>query len=117
VDLVTKEGSEADVERTDTIPIVAAGVVGEAMTCLVLADEMLAKFGRDHVEELRATCTATAPRWPASENGKKKRAMAGAIALEVGRRVLPSGRWATRPPTRTPAPARDPPEWPAVGIL
>jgi len=53
VDLVTKEGSEADVERTDTIPIVAAGVVGEAMTCLVLADEMLAKFGGDHVEELR----------------------------------------------------------------
>ena len=53
VDLVTKEGSEADVERTDTIPIVAAGVVGEAMTCLVLADEMLAKFGGDHLEEIR----------------------------------------------------------------
>jgi len=32
--------------------------------------------------------------------------MAGAIALEVSHRVLPSGRWATRPPTRTPAPAR-----------
>ena len=53
VDLVTKEGSEADVERTDTIPIVAAGVVGEAMTCLVLADEMLTKFGGDHLEEVR----------------------------------------------------------------
>ena len=53
VDLVTKEASEADVERTDTIPIVAAGVVGEAMACLVLADEMLLKFGGDHLEEVR----------------------------------------------------------------
>jgi chorismate synthase len=53
VDLVTKEAGEADVERTDTIPIVAAGVVGEAMTCLVLADEMLMKFGGDHLEEMR----------------------------------------------------------------
>jgi chorismate synthase len=53
VDLLTKEPAEAEVERTDTIPIVAAGVVGEAMTCLVLADEMLIKFGGDHVEELR----------------------------------------------------------------
>ncbi len=53
VDLVTKEATEAARERTDTIPIVAAGVVGEAMTCLVLADEMLRKFGGDHVEETR----------------------------------------------------------------
>ena len=53
VDLVTKEACEADVERTDTIPIVAAGVVAEAMVCLVLADEMLVKFGGDHLEELR----------------------------------------------------------------
>jgi chorismate synthase len=53
VDLVTKEPVAADVERTDTIPIVAAGVVAEAMTCLVLADEMLIKFGGDHLEEVR----------------------------------------------------------------
>jgi chorismate synthase len=51
VDLVTKEPSEAAVERTDTIPIVAAGVVGEAMACLVLADELLIKFGGDRLEE------------------------------------------------------------------
>ena len=38
-------------ERTDTIPIVAAGVVGEAMACLILADEMLRKFGGDSLEE------------------------------------------------------------------
>lgn len=53
VDLRTKEPFQADVERTDTIPIVAAGVVGEAMTCLVLADEVLVKFGGDHLDEVR----------------------------------------------------------------
>lgn len=51
VDLVTKVPLEAAVERTDTIPIVAAGVVGEAMVCLVLADELLIKFGGDRLEE------------------------------------------------------------------
>jgi chorismate synthase len=52
VDLVTKERFDAVRERTDTIPIVAAGVVGEAMACLILAGEMLRKFGGDSVEEL-----------------------------------------------------------------
>lgn len=51
VDLVTKEPFEAAVERTDTIPIVAAGIVGEAMVCLVLTDELLIKFGGDRLEE------------------------------------------------------------------
>jgi len=54
VDLVTKEPFSADVERTDTIPIVAAGIVGEAMVALVLADAMLEKFGGDAVSETRA---------------------------------------------------------------
>ena len=35
------------------MPIVAAGVVGEAMMCLVLADEVLRKFGGDRLEETR----------------------------------------------------------------
>ncbi len=51
-DLVTKEAFEATRERTDTIPIVAAGVVAEAMSCLVLADELLIKFGGDSLEEM-----------------------------------------------------------------
>jgi len=54
VDLVSKEPFEATRERTDTIPIVAAGVVGEAMASLVLADAMLEKFGGDRLEETRA---------------------------------------------------------------
>ena len=51
VDLVTKGSFEATRERTDTIPIVAAGVVGEAVACLVVADELLVKFGGDCIEE------------------------------------------------------------------
>lgn len=58
VDLVTKEPSVAGVERTDTVPIVAAGVVGEAMAALVLADAMLEKFGGDSLRETRTNLYA-----------------------------------------------------------
>ncbi|HZN54094.1 MAG TPA: chorismate synthase [Candidatus Polarisedimenticolaceae bacterium] len=58
VDLVTKEAFTADVERTDTVPIVAAGVVGEAMAALVLADALLEKFGGDALTETRANVDA-----------------------------------------------------------
>jgi chorismate synthase len=54
VDLVTKEAFVADVERTDTSPIVAAGVVGEAMIALVLAEAMLEKFGGDAIAETQS---------------------------------------------------------------
>lgn len=52
VDLVEKRPFEAVQERTDTIPIVAAGVVGEAMVCLVLADALLEKVGGDSLTEI-----------------------------------------------------------------
>lgn len=52
VDLVTKRTKIAAVERTDTIPILAAGVVGEAVMAIVLADAALEKFGGDSVREL-----------------------------------------------------------------
>jgi chorismate synthase len=52
VDLVDKQPFEAARERTDTVPIVAAGVVGEAVTCLVLADALLEKFGGDSLGEI-----------------------------------------------------------------
>ncbi len=58
VDLVTKERSVADVQRTDTVPIVAAGVVGEAMAGLVLADAMMEKFGGDSLRETRINLDA-----------------------------------------------------------
>jgi chorismate synthase len=54
IDLATKEAFTAAVERTDTIPIVAAGVVGEAMVAWVLADALIEKFGGDSLDEMRA---------------------------------------------------------------
>ena len=51
VDLVTKEAFVAQVERSDVTAIAAAGVVGEAMTALILADALLEKFGGDSLPE------------------------------------------------------------------
>jgi len=62
IDLVSKEAFVADVERTDTIPIVAAGVVGEAMLALVLADVLLDKLGGDTIGEVVAALAAYAER-------------------------------------------------------
>ncbi|MEE9292044.1 MAG: chorismate synthase [Acidobacteriota bacterium] len=51
VDLKTKEEFQAQVERTDVSAIAAAGVVGEAMTAIVLAEAFLEKFGGDSMKE------------------------------------------------------------------
>jgi chorismate synthase len=53
VDLETKEAVEAVVERSDVCAVPAAGVVGEAMLAIVLADAFLEKFGGDSVGEIR----------------------------------------------------------------
>jgi chorismate synthase len=53
VDLETKEAVEAVVERSDVCAVPAAGVVGEAMMAIVLAEAFLAKFGGDSVDEIR----------------------------------------------------------------
>jgi chorismate synthase len=53
VDLATKEPVEAVVERSDVCSVPAAGVVGEAMMAIVLADAFLEKFGGDSIEEIR----------------------------------------------------------------
>jgi chorismate synthase len=50
-DLLSKERFEAQVERTDTTAIAAAGVVGEAMIAFVLAQAFLEKFGGDSLAE------------------------------------------------------------------
>ncbi len=52
VDVQTMQPQPASVERSDTCVLPAAGVVGEAMLCLVLADAMLEKFGGDSLGEL-----------------------------------------------------------------
>ncbi|MDA0329078.1 MAG: chorismate synthase [Gemmatimonadetes bacterium] len=53
VDLRDGSAGDAAVERSDVCAVPAAGVVGEAMVALVLADAMLEKFGGDSVGEIR----------------------------------------------------------------
>lgn len=55
VDLATREPAPAAYERSDVCVVPAAGVVGEAMVALVLADAMLEKFGGDCLDETRRT--------------------------------------------------------------
>jgi chorismate synthase len=52
-DMVTKEPIQAAYERSDWCVVPAAGVAGEAMVALVLADAFLQKFGGDSLAELR----------------------------------------------------------------
>jgi chorismate synthase len=53
VDVETKEAVEAVVERSDVCAVPAAGIVGEAMVAIVLAQAFLEKFGGDSLEEIR----------------------------------------------------------------
>ncbi|NYE56497.1 chorismate synthase [Carboxydothermus ferrireducens] len=53
VDIVTKETKPAQVERSDITAVPAAGVVGEAVTALVLMESFLEKFGGDRIEETK----------------------------------------------------------------
>ncbi|MBI2526270.1 MAG: chorismate synthase [Candidatus Rokubacteria bacterium] len=53
VDMETKEEVEAVVERSDVCAVPAAGVVGEAMMAITLAQAFLEKFGGDSLGEIR----------------------------------------------------------------
>jgi chorismate synthase len=52
VDTTTHEPAQALRERTDSCTVPAAGVVGEAMVALVLADAYRQKFGGDHIDDV-----------------------------------------------------------------
>lgn len=52
VDLATLEPAQAHYERADTTAVPAAGVIGEAMVAMVLADAFLEKFGGDSLAEV-----------------------------------------------------------------
>jgi chorismate synthase len=58
VDIATLEPAEALRERTDSCTVPAAGVVGEAMVALVLADAYREKFGGDHIDDVLAALRA-----------------------------------------------------------
>jgi chorismate synthase len=50
-DLLTADLKDGFYERSDVCVVPAAGVIGEAMVALVLADAVLEKFGGDHIKE------------------------------------------------------------------
>jgi chorismate synthase len=52
VDMVTKESTTSFRERTDVTAVPAMGVVAETMTALVLASEVMRKFGGDSLAEV-----------------------------------------------------------------
>jgi chorismate synthase len=58
VDIATHQPAEALRERTDSCTVPAAGVVGEAMVAYVLAGAYRAKFGGDHIDDVRAAVAA-----------------------------------------------------------
>ena len=53
VDLDTGELVQAHYERSDVCQVPPAGVIGESMVALVVADSFMEKFGGDSVEETR----------------------------------------------------------------
>jgi chorismate synthase len=58
VDMRTKEETVSFKERTDVTAVPAMGVVAETMTALVLADEVVRKFGGDSIDELARNYSA-----------------------------------------------------------
>ena len=58
IDTATHEPAQALRERTDSCTVPAAGVVGEAMVALVLADAYRSKFGGDHIDDVRQAVDA-----------------------------------------------------------
>ena len=67
IDLDTLTAHAAQYERSDVTALPAAGVIGEAMLALVLADAALEKFGGDSLRELLehfAASTRLAASWP-----------------------------------------------------
>ncbi len=53
VDLTTRESTAAAYERSDIAVVPAAGVIGEAMVAIVLAQALLEKFGGDSLRETK----------------------------------------------------------------
>ncbi len=53
VDIITREAEKAAYERSDVAVVPAAGVIGEAMVAIVLAQAFLEKFGGDSLLETR----------------------------------------------------------------
>jgi chorismate synthase len=59
VDLSTMQESPAAIERSDVCAVTAAGVVGEAMVALILADALVDRFGGDALVDLERAVAAS----------------------------------------------------------
>jgi chorismate synthase len=55
VDFISKETFQASKERADVCAVPAAGVVGEAVVALEIANALVEKFGGDSISELRGS--------------------------------------------------------------
>jgi len=53
IDINSKKEKLAHKERTDSCAVPAAAIVAESMTCLIIADAILDKFGGDSLSELK----------------------------------------------------------------
>jgi chorismate synthase len=53
VDIDTKVEDSAAFERSDITAVPAAGIIGEAMLAIVLANSMREKFGGDSIDEMQ----------------------------------------------------------------
>ena len=53
VNLDTKEEMAAEIVRSDVCPVASAAIIGEAVSAIVLANEMARKFGGDSLREMR----------------------------------------------------------------
>ena len=53
IDIKSKKKKLAHKERTDSCAVPAAAIIAEGMTCFVIADTLLDKFGGDSITELR----------------------------------------------------------------
>ena len=58
VDMQTRQPVKAHFERSDVCAVPAAGVIGEAMMAIVLAEAALEKFGGDSIEEFTRNARA-----------------------------------------------------------
>jgi chorismate synthase len=70
VNIATGAPAPAAKERSDVCAVPAAGVVGEAMCCLVLAEALMEKFGADTVAEMKSAWQTYSQRISQSRNGK-----------------------------------------------
>ena len=52
VDIISKEKLLAHKERTDSCSVPAASIIAESMSCMVICDALLEKFGGDSMDEL-----------------------------------------------------------------